>query len=474
MAVDFSTYEGRQAYRDANPGAIVDASGAYNPSTGQTVNAGGGGGGGGTPDTANLTAADLLMRDAQNRATNAYNMARLANDSEQTAYMKAYYAFQEAMGQAELTGTYQGAPTQAALQYGANTFGTWGVPTQGQQTLASQLQQAQLLGTYQGQQTQAAQQQQFAQQQALAQLYGQYYAPGQNPAAGMQTQAAQQQAFAQDLANRQFALSQQTQQQQAAQQYLNLMAGLRGPADWIQYQKVLGATPRGLTDLAAAAAGQYVPGGGATTGVQPQAVTLPGFINSATGGAFGGQQPGATQQAFQQYQGGYSSPQRQGLGSQAPVQQFANQGGDLPAGYGMTPNWQTGGQYQSGQGRAPQPAAQGGYGGQGDLPAGYGMTPNWQQGNYQTAGRPNYGQQNLQQPPMGSNAQQTQAFQNALVAPNQLAPQSWSAMTPSQQQMLLGTWESQGYTQDDAKALFNQSLPRYSTGSATTGQFRLQ
>ena len=29
--------------------------------------------------------------------------------------------------------------------------------------------------------------------------------------------------------------------------------------------------------------------------------------------------------------------------------------------------------------------------------------------------------------------------------------------------MLLGTWESQGYTKDDAQALFTQSLPKYAT-----------
>jgi len=173
------------------------------------------------------------------------------------------------------------------------------------------------------------------------------------------------------------ALAQWQSQQDAAQKYLGMMAGLRGPADWIQYQKVLGATPGGLQDLAAAAAGQYVPGGGATTGVQPQAASMQSFLNSATGGQFGAQ---------------------------------------------------------------PQQGA----------PAGA-MTP-----------------------PMGSNAAQTQAFQNSLVAPNQRAPQTWANLTPSQQQMLLGTWEAQGYTQDDAKALFTQSLPKYATQSSGAGSFKLQ
>jgi hypothetical protein len=55
-----------------------------------------------------------------------------------------------------------------------------------------------------------------------------------------------------------------------------------------------------------------------------------------------------------------------------------------------------------------------------------------------------------------------------------MAPQTWNALTPSQQQMLLGTWENQGYTQDDARALFNQSLPKYATGAQGAGSFRLQ
>ena len=63
---------------------------------------------------------------------------------------------------------------------------------------------------------------------------------------------------------------------------------------------------------------------------------------------------------------------------------------------------------------------------------------------------------------------------NTLVAPNQMAPQTWNALTPSQQQMLLGTWESQGYTKDDAQALFTQSLPKYATQTPASGSFKLQ
>lgn len=212
------------------------------------------------------------------------------------------------------------------------------------------------------QETLQAQQQYFNQAQQLAQMYGTYYAPGapgqaaqagvNGPQQGQQTLAAQQQYWQQGF-------QQQQLQQQTAQNYLQLLSQLRGPADWAQYQKVLGATPGGMKDLVASAAGQYVPGAGGTTGVNPNAVSLGGFINQATG------------------QGGTSDMSAQQAGS-------------------------------------------------------------------------------------------------ALVAPNQMSPQAWNSYTPSQQQMLLGLWESQGYTQQDAQNLFNQSLPKYASSTPQVGSFKLQ
>ena len=85
--------------------------------------------------------------------------------------------------EAGLTGTYQGQATQQAIA----------------QREAIAQAQAGLTGVYQGQQTQAAQQQAFAQQQALAQMYGQSYGGfGQVPT-GQQTLAAQQQQYAQQM-----------------------------------------------------------------------------------------------------------------------------------------------------------------------------------------------------------------------------------------------------------------------------------
>jgi hypothetical protein len=320
-----------QQLRAAGWGGGEDVATAYARTTGGPVTAASGGGApaapspAGTPPAnqtgANIQAGQLLLQQAQQAAYQAYLNAKLALDTDQEAYQKAAQAAATEIAQAGVTGTYQGQQTQAAIRQAAdiaqqqaatmlsqaNAFGTWGTPTQGQQTLAAN--------------QQAYQQQLDAQKQALAQWQA---------------------------------------QQTASQNYLTMMAGLRGPADYAQYQKVLGSTPGGLKDLAAAAAGQYIPGGGATTGVQPQAVTMQSFLGSATG-----QQPATSD----------------------------------------------------------------------------------------TSG---------------------QAAMNSLVAPNQMAPQTWNALTPSQQQMLLGTWESQGYTKDDAQALFNQSLPKYATQSVGAGQFKLQ
>ena len=89
-----------------------------------------------------------------------------------------------------------------------------------------------------------------------------------------QTLQGQQQQWSQGFQQQQFEAQQRQLAQQNTLAYLQQLASLRGPADWAKYQQVLGSTPQGMRDLYAAAMGQYVPGGGATTGVQPQAVDL--------------------------------------------------------------------------------------------------------------------------------------------------------------------------------------------------------
>jgi hypothetical protein len=217
-------------------------------------------------------------------------------------------------------------------------FGPGGAPEAGQQTQAAQQQafsQAQALGQMYGQYyapgttpiqaatTQAAQQQAISNAQAAANLTGYYSAPintnvnpadfgllsdadrqfwlqynqndpqkaaeawaagssqalrgyaSQYPDANQQmTQSMQQQQWSQGFQQQQFEAGQRQLAQSNALAYLGQLANLRGPADWAKYQQVLGSTPQGMRDLYAAAMGQYVPGGGATTGQQPQAADL--------------------------------------------------------------------------------------------------------------------------------------------------------------------------------------------------------
>jgi hypothetical protein len=470
----------------------------------------------------------MILSNLQANALQTYYNAKLALDSDTEAYQKAAQAIASELAQAGVTGTYQGQPTQQAIKQLADIaaqqastmvsyaqqFGVWGTPQQGQQTLAGQKQgfdeantAAQLTGWYTpysytpptggsmpgatspssaggltaDQMALLARNPSLANpayQQVLMQSRGWVFAPGESPstlqqaaagwnaanntfdpskvqvapapsAAGgnpmlqqyppgtvvrtagnqfgvvgpngtvtpgdasnpaiyqaiqagqgimtvpdaafaqaaspvnpatvgtqpstvagtptgappgyengqpIQTLAGNQQAFQQQIDAQKQALAQWQAQQTAAQNYLSMMTNLRGPADYAKYQQVLGATPGGMKDLVAAAAGQYIPGGGATTGVAPTPVDLNSFVGSATG-------------------------------TQDPS---------------------------------------------------------------------------------------SQAAMNSLVAPNQMAPQTWNALTPSQQQMLLGTWEAQGYNKDDAQALFNQSLPKYATNSPSSGSFKLQ
>jgi len=350
---------------------------------GATASSGGGGGGGGGTG-ANWQAAQMALSNAQQAANQAYLNAKLNLETEQQAFDHAQQAFTNEITKAGLTGMYQGAPTQAALQYGANTFGTWGMPQAGAETLASQLQTANQLGTYQGQ----------------------------------QTLGAQQQYFNQWLAGQQQALAQQKQQQDTANQYLTLLSQMRGPQNYFQYQNVLGSTPGGMRDLVAAAMGQYVPGGGATTGMQPTAQSLQGMRQDVLGAGGGTNMMGAQQ----------SQPGQPAMGT-------------LPQMTGYQP-WMAG---AAGGQMTPQMAGGGSYNPSNDMLTGAGQ--------YQ------------QQP--------TQANQMNLPAPNQISSQAWKNLAPSQQQLLQSAYEAQGWNKDDVNALLSQSLPKYASNAPSAGTWRL-
>jgi hypothetical protein len=419
--------------------------------------------------------AQERARDVANAAAQQeYNRARLNLESEQMAINKAQQAWTEAYQTAQLTGYFQGQPTMATRQMWAQTFGGWEQPQAGQTTLDLE-------------------QQRWAQAAGLAGAFGTWYRPGTQPVPGQTTLQQQQQAFAQGLASQQEARAAQNQLQQQAQAYLQLLSSLRGPADWAKYQQVLGATPGGMRDLVAAAMGQYLPGGGATTGVQPTPVSLQTMFQDVSGqpwqGTAGagmptganwdwwtarvptvtsatpemqvagpsGLQPGqmsAIQQAAEARWG-------QGEWRQWLFEDLVNRGTPVERAIAQAVNGavpestvqevinasginatRTGGQ-------SPQ-LAQAAAGGQAPGPT-----------------TPIFG-------PTGATTYPAAQTLGGLPLPNQIAPQTWRNLAPSQQQLLIGAYEAAGWHPQDVLTLFSQSLPRYASNAPTAGTYRLQ
>ena len=361
---------------------------------------------------------------ADQAARAEYNSIVAQTGRDDLALRQAQQKWKETMDRAGLTGMFEGEWTMDSNKYFADTFGSWGAPTAGQDTLAKQNQY-------------------WTQGYREADLYGM----GEG---GRQTLAGNEQQYTQGLRDRQQALAEQSQQQKTAQEYLNLLSSLRGPADWAKYQEVLGSTPGGLRDLTAAAMGQYIPGGGATTGVQPTPVSLQSMYQQVAG------QPQAQQYAQTQ----------QAYGVQQPGMEYA----------GGAPGTATG----SAQDRYQQ-AAQQQY--QQYNPSQQGGTPGAQPDQAMQATQQQYAQQQNQQPYTGGvrfreqggqqQGQQTNQM-GQLPLPNQIAPQAWKNMAPSQQQMLLGSYENKGWHKPDVEALLNQSLPKYGSNAPSAGTWRLR
>jgi hypothetical protein len=196
------------------------------PNSGGGSGGGGGGGGGGQPPPVQgggdlggqidklLSAIASGNKQAFDETVREFNQTY---GLDQAKFTEAVRQFNQGyqLSQAGVTGTYQGAPTLAALkqqadiaaqklagaQADASLTGTY----QGQATLAALKQQADiasqqlqnamtaagLTGVYNGQQTQAAQAQQFGQGVTAAGLTGLYN--------GAPTLAAQQQAYSQQM-----------------------------------------------------------------------------------------------------------------------------------------------------------------------------------------------------------------------------------------------------------------------------------
>jgi len=503
------------------------------------------------------------------------------------AAQQQQYSQQQGYGQmygqyyAPGTGPVAGTQTQAALQQQqANAYQTagltgWYTPTQNANVSPSRFnydasagEKQAYLDAAQGDANLAASRWAADASNAVAQFNKEH------PAQAQQTLAGQQQQFMQGLQTEQEARAAQAQQQSQAMGYLNLLSNLRGPADWAKYQQVLGSTPGGMRDLVAAAMGQYVPGGGATTGVPTQAVSLQSMMGDVSGNPYTGQGGGPlnmpsvygsgngqmaadvynnywnqTSPNNQQYSYGqvsgtpnyYGRPsEQQNLGTTGQAYNYlpgtysgqqagaprastdvmtAAQAGLQPAPQGQAqaqaPQWGglnqrwTGGNAQAPTGNEQWAGATGqrlggGYATQGAAGQVGGMQmQRWTgdgtqapTGNEQWAsgaarggsGGLGMGQFGVAQPAqvwgsgvgVGSQGatpqQQQQGLGNGtnLPAPNQISSQSWKNMAPSQQQMLLGMYENQGWDKNDVQALYNQSLPKYGANQSTGGTWSLR
>jgi len=355
---------------------------------------------------------------ANSAAQSSYYNSLASGASNDLALKQAQFEWQKKLDEAQQTGQWNNQWNNPQQQWFTGQFGQWlgagGEPQVGQQTLQGQQQgwqqafdTSQLYGQYYapgsnpaaGTQTQAAQSEAARQAAQWAEQFGQMYAPGTGPAAGTTTLGQQQQQFTQGLQTQQEQRAAQAQTQEQAQQYLQLLSSLRGPADWAKYQQVLGSTPGGMRDLVGAAMGQYVPGGGATTGWQPQAASLQSMMGQVTGQPYNG--PG---------------------------------GGQL-----NMPDVYTGGQ------------------------GAYGQQPQQTWGTGIGVG---------QQQPTPQQQQQGLGNGTNLPAPNQISAQGWNNMAPSQQQMLLGMYEAQGWDKNDVLALHNQALPKYGANQGQTGMWK--
>ena len=407
---------------------------------------------------ANQWEVDAARQSANDAAQNAYNQGMLELGRQDLAFKKAQQAWKETMEKAGLTGTFEGAPTQAALQYGAEAFGVWGAPQQGQTTLSKQ-------------------QQDWAQAAQNAAMYGSNVGQG-GPAAGTLTLGGAEQQFTQGLRTQQEQRAAQQQQQAQAQAYLQLLSSLRGPADWAKYQQVLGSTPGGMRDLVGAAMGQYVPGGGATTGYAPEAVSLQSMMGQVSGQGYN---PAAAGQPL-------NTPNVYGQNSAGMYAQqpYANQ---IQQMFQPPPGTQAAATQAA-------PAAQVQYSptdtGSMVNYSGYGNPAAQTQAMLQGQTNPQaYAQQAMQQPQQQNNqalnaqgggtntmgaqpAGQPQANQMNLPAPNQIAAQSWNNLAPSQRDMLMGQYEAQGWHKPDVEALRQQALPKYAANAPTAGTFRLR
>jgi hypothetical protein len=436
------------------------------------------------PSYNDIAAVNAITSRGQAAAQSQYYQSLASGKSRDQALAEAQFAWQKELDTAAQTGMWQGQWNMPSKEWFTSQFGTW-MPE----------------GPQAGQETMALQNQKFGQGQSMSELFGQYYAPGTAPTQGaqtleaqnianqlglnqgtltgwytdpqgnrVQTLAGQGQQFNQGLQTQQEQRAAQAQGQTQAQAYLQLLAGLRGPADWAKYQQVLGSTPGGMRDLVAAAMGQYVPGGGAVTGVQPQAVSLQSLMGDVSGNPYSGQGGGQLNMpsVYQYNQGVYGgqpqAQQPQTLAAYQQAGQAAYQGAQGQP-YAQAQQYQQALQPQQQGWSGETTGASGSINAQGQFvqdPAAA-QRQTWGSGIGVGAQQPTPQQQ-----------QQGLGGGTNMPAPNQVAAQSWNNLAPTQKQMMLGMWEGQGWDKSDVEGLMSQALPKYASNASSAGTWRLR
>jgi hypothetical protein len=260
--------------------------------------------------------------------------------------------------------------------------------------------------------------------QMIASLTGQYDGKDTIAWQSQQKQNALNEAATTGYYNGQATLARQNAENQTAMEYLNLLGSLSGPSNYFKYLKVLNGTPNGFSDLVNAAAGKYTMSD--YGGANPTATTSGRSVNSLVGDVNNG--GSATLAEY-----------KKALSGGGVYRSGGNGGAYIPEG-----NINDGsiGNYNFETRAMPEGSLNSDAFEYNKALSGSGASYNGGNSSRST----------------GSN----------LPIPSQINNENWNAMSPSQQELLLGAYEDQGWNKDDVLALFKKSLPKYSGPASGT------
>jgi hypothetical protein len=329
--------------------------------------------------------------------------SNLASDDVATraSAMAATRAYQEGMIQnlGERLAFDKAVQAYTETYQKAMALGSFGT---GQQTLTY----GNTMGTMNGNPT-------LANQEAMGMIGGQPTLAGQEALGtfnGQPTLASQQTMGVDRWGNP--TLAAQGQRNTNAIGYLGLLKGMTGPANAFDYAGALTGTPGGLADIVRAAGGQYqMPSSGGGNGQPITPLSIGSMINDVNRYS-----PTAGGSATASSAGGY------GVTAANPVLASLQSAG-VPA-------------FAKGGTSAPGMPVMG----QGTTPYTTNMTPTTPATTSGSSYVPQYG---------------------AVPQPNQISPQNYAAMTPSQKDLLMQAYGQAGWNTADVQSIFGQSLKGY-------------